>query len=182
MTYTDPGFDPEDFENLVERSRNVPVRQIKAWEQQTKRLAELEAREAARERTAALQEAGIPAEFAVLFRDDAPIDSLKAAFEKLGGASNAGGTPPPDAQELARQRALLGHQAAADMGSGAGQADQSGLNSFLEQQMLEARTRTDWRGGARKENVQLNQALAREGVSPQVTGHDWVLPGQLVSG
>jgi hypothetical protein len=179
MTYTDPQFDPEDFENLVERSRNVPVRQIKAWEQQTKRLAELEAREAARDRTAALTEAGIPAEFAGLFRDDAPVDSLKAAFEKFGGAS---GTPQANAQQQARQQALAGHQAAADMGSGAANADQSGLGSFLDTQMQEAKARTDWRGGARKENAQLNTALAREGVSPQVTGHDWLLPGQLVSG
>lgn len=171
MSY-DPSFDPDDFEGLTEKSRNIPVRVIKEFEAKAKRLAELEAKEAARERATELAEAGIPAEFAALFREDAPLDALKNAFGQMGGG-----------QPSTTQQSLDGHQAAQSMASGAQNASPTGADADAAAWKQEARDRKNWHMGSAKEQSRLNARLAQEGVDPNLRRLDtsnWKLPGQLV--
>lgn len=156
-------FDPEDYENLEVKKRAIPVTQIKQWEQQAKRLAELEAQEAARQRAAALQQAGIPAELGGLFNPEADVDTIKTALQTLG-------VKTPTSQSLE------GHKAAADLAAGANSAEATNLGTDIAAMKQAARSRRN-AANADAERQKLMNLMQSNGVEVQPEG--WQLPKQM---
>lgn len=165
---SDTYFDPEDYEGLETRKRAIPVPQIKKWEAAERRLAELEAREAARERAAALQQAGIPEQFGALFREDAPLDTIKAALSGMGIQ-----TP----QTQATNASLAGHQAAQDLHAGASSAEPSSVGNEIAAMKQAARGRRN-ATNAESERQKLLNLMQQSGT--EVKPGDWQLPKQMV--
>lgn len=151
MSDTDSGFDPDDFVGLEEKTRNVPTRQIKRWEEQTKELNEARRLLAEMKREQVFARAGIPdTAMGNLFRrgydgqDD--VDAIKAAAIEYG-ILNA-----PAEQDKVNQ-SLAGHEAAQAAASGAATPD--------------PRVDLDSRMRAAKSPQELAQILEEAGVKPQ---------------
>lgn len=166
-------FDPEDY-GLEARNVSIPRPQVRKWEQDSKRLKELEAQMENLQRDQVFASAGVPNEGAgAIFRKgyDGPmeVDAIRAAAQPFLGQTGA------------VNASLQGHEAARNMAAGASTANTSG--GLAELARLKAKSRNIKNTAEfEADKAEIDRILSEAGVTgggifDSMSG--WQLPGQM---